>query len=252
VIKERAVILKDKVVLITGSSSGIGRAAAIRFAQEGAKVVVNYRANKQGGEETLAKVKAITSGCLLVQADVTLPADVECLFETTVDSFGSVDILINNAAIGTDKKPYMEASYDDMKEMIDADLTSVLLCSQQAARLMERQGHGKIINTSSIRGWEHGGRAPVYAACKAAVNSFTRTFAKQVAPNIQVNAVAPGFVKTRSYDGMTPEMVQSFLDQTYLKRWVTLEEIADAFVFLAKNDAMTGQVIYVDAGFTLK
>ncbi len=207
---------------------------------------------KWGGAETLAKVKAITEDCLLVQADVTKPEDVARLFKEATDKFGTVDILVNNAAIGTDKKPFMEASYDDMKEMIDADLTSVLMCTQLAARIMQKQGHGKILNTSSIRGWEHGGRAPVYAASKAAVNSFTRTFAKQVAPKIQVNAVAPGFVKTRSYDSMQPEQLQSFLDQTQLKRWVTLEEIADAFVFLAKNDAMTGQVIYVDAGFTLK
>jgi len=244
--------LKDKIVLITGSSSGIGQATAIRFAEEGAKIVVNYHINKEGGEETLAKVKELSPESILVQADVSKEEDVERLFQEIVDKFGKVDILVNNAAIGTDKKPYMEASYDDMKEMIDADITSVLMCSQRAAKLMEKQGEGKILNTSSIRGWEHGGRAPVYAASKAAVNSFTRTLAKQVAPKIQVNAVAPGFVKTRSYDGMSDEQVQGFIDQTYLKRWVTVEEIADAFVFLAKNDAMTGQVIYVDARFTLK
>lgn len=244
--------LKDKVVIVTGSSSGIGQATAIRFAEEGAKVVVNYHINKQGGEETLSKIQLITNECLLVQADVSKPDDIERLFKTVLEKFSAVDILINNAAIGTDKVPFMEANYDDIKEMIDADFTSVLMCSQVAARIMEKQGHGKILNTSSIRGWEHGGRAPVYAASKAAVNSFTRTFAKQVAPKIQVNAVAPGFVKTRSYDNMAEEQIKGFLDQTYLKRWVTVEEIADAFVFLAKNDAMTGQVIYVDAGFTLK
>ena len=245
-------ILKDKVVLVTGSSSGIGQATAIRFAEEGAKIVVNYCSNKEGGEETLAKVRAQSPESILVQADVSKEVDVERLFQEVLGKFGAVDILINNAAIGTDKKPYMEASYEDMKEMIDADIMSVLMCSQRAAKQMEKQGEGKILNTSSIRGWEHGGRAPIYAASKAAVNSFTRTFAKQVAPKIQVNAVAPGFVKTRSYDGMSDEQIKSFIEQTYLKRWVTVEEIADAFVFLSKNDAMTGQVIYVDAGFTLK
>lgn len=244
--------LKDTVVIITGSSSGIGQATAVRFAQEGAKVVVNYHVNKEGGEETLAQVKKLSPDSLLAQADVTKPEDIDRLFKTTLDAFGRVDILVNNAAIGTDKKPFPEASYDDMKEMIDADLTSVLVCSQRAAKIMEKQGSGKILNTSSIRGWEYGGRAPVYAAAKAAVNSFTRTFAKQVAPNIHVNAVAPGFVKTRSYDTMPKEQIQSFLDQTYLKRWVTADEIADTFVFLAKNDGLTGQIIYVDAGFTLK
>jgi NAD(P)-dependent dehydrogenase (short-subunit alcohol dehydrogenase family) len=244
--------LKDKVVLITGSSSGIGQATAIRFAEEGAKVVINYHVNKSGGEETLAKVKELSPESILIQADVSKEEDVERLFQEVLNKFGTVDILINNAAIGTDKKPYLEASYEDMKEMIDADITSVLMCAQRAIKLMEKQGHGKILNTSSIRGWEYGGRAPVYAASKAAVNSITRTLAKQVDPAIQVNAVAPGFVKTRSYDAMSEEQVQGFLDQTYLKRWVTVDEIADAFLFLSKNDAMTGQVIYVDGGFTLK
>ena len=245
-------ILKDRVVLITGSSSGIGRATAVRFAEEGCKVVINYRANRAGGEETLAKLKEITEDSLLLQADVSIEDDVERLFKETIDKFGTVDILINNAAIGTDRRPFMEASYDDFQEMIQTDITSVFMCSQQAALIMQEQGHGKILNTSSIRGWESGGRAPVYAAMKAAVNSFTKSFAKMVAPNIQVNAVAPGFVKTRTYNSMPKEMIDGFIESTYLKRWVTKEEIADAFVFLAQNDAMTGQVVYVDAGFTLK
>jgi 3-oxoacyl-[acyl-carrier protein] reductase len=245
-------ILKDRVVVVTGSSSGIGQTTAIRFAKEGAKVVVNYHANKEGGEETLAKIKKITPHCLLVQADVSKEEDVKRLFNAVVDEFGTVDILINNAAIGTDKRPFMEASYEDMKEMIDTDITSVFMCSQQAALIMQKQGYGKILNTSSVRGWGPGGRAPVYAAMKAAVNSFTKTFAKMMGPNIQVNAVGPGFVRTRTYDTMPQERIDGFIESTYLKRFVTQEEIADTFVFLAKNDALTGQVIYVDAGFTLK
>ena len=244
--------LQDKVVVITGSSSGIGRATAIRFANEGCKVVINYRNNRQGGEETISELQEITSECLLVQADVSKEDDVKRLFKEVLDRFGTVDILINNAAIGTDKRPFMEASYNDFQEIIQTDITSVFMCSQQAALIMQKQGHGKILNTSSVRGWESGGRAPVYAAMKAAVNSFTKTFAKMVAPDIQVNAVAPGFVRTRTYDTMPEEMIKGFIDSTYLKRWVTQEEIADAFLFLAKNDAITGQVIYVDGGFTLK
>ena len=127
-----------------------------------------------------------------------------------------------------------------------------MMCSKEALKYMQKQGYGKIINTSSIRGAEHGGRSVVYASSKAGINSFSKTLAKMVSPNIQVNAVAPGFVKTRNYDGMTKEQTDLFISQTYLKRWVTEDEIADAFIFLAKNDAMTGQVIYVDAGFTLK
>jgi 3-oxoacyl-[acyl-carrier protein] reductase len=243
--------LKDKVVLISGSSSGIGRTTAIRFAQEGAKIVVNYKVNEQGGKETLAEVEKISEG-MLVQADISKPEDIKKMFEVVEKKFGTIHILINNAAIPNDKVPYPEAPYDSIVELVHTDLIGPMICSQYAMKYMQKQGSGKILNTSSIRGAEHGGRSVVYAASKAGINSFSKTLAKMVAPNIQVNAVAPGFVKTRNYDSMTKEQTDLFIEQTYLKRWVTEEEIADAFIFLAKNDAITGQVIYVDAGFTLK
>lgn len=244
--------IKDKVVLITGSSSGIGQTTAIRFATLGAKVVVNYRENKQGGEETLRKIKESKGEAVLVQADVTKDEDVRHIFKEVMNVYGRLDVLINNAAIPNDRVPYLEASVEDIKELINTDLVAPMVCTQRAVEIMKKQGVGKILNTSSIRGWEHGGRSVVYAAAKAGLNSFTRTLAKHVAPEIQINAVAPGFVKTRNYDAMSGEQLKSFLDQTVLKRWVTEDEIADAFIFLVQNDAMTGQVIYVDAGFTLK
>lgn len=243
--------LKNKIVVITGSSSGIGKTTAIRFAQEGAKVVVNYNVNALGGGETLTEVEKYSEG-LLVQADVTKSVEIKRLFDEVENKFGTVDILINNAAIPNDKVPFLESPEELIYEMVNADLVGPMLCSREAVKYMQKQGYGKIINTSSIRGAEHGGRSVVYAASKAGIISFSKTFAKMVAPTIQVNAVAPGFVKTRNYDKMTPEQIATFLEQTYLKRWVTEDEIADAFIFLAKNDAMTGQVIYVDAGFTLK
>jgi len=244
--------LKNKVVVVTGSSSGLGQAIAIRFAQEGAKVFINYHINKVGGEETASEVKKNGGISLLVQADVTKLTDIKRLFSTVIKEFGAVDILINNAAIGTDKVPFMEAAYDDFLEMVNADLIGPMMCSQHAVKIMEKQGYGKILNTSSIRGIEYGGRAEVYAACKAGINNFTKTLAKHVAPHIHVNAVAPGCVRTRTYDSMPQELIDKLIDQAYLKRWVTKDEVADAFIFLAKNDAMTGQVLYVDAGFTLK
>ncbi len=244
--------LKDKVVLITGSSSGIGQTTAIRFAKEGAKIVINYRENKAGGEKTVKEIEKLGAESLLVQADVSNPEDVERMFDEVIKRFNTVDILINNAAIPNDQVPYLEAGYEDIVSLVNTDLIAPMVVSQHAIKYMQKQGYGKILNTSSIRGAEHGGRSVVYAASKAGLNSFTKTLAKMIAPSIQVNAVAPGFVKTRNYDKMTQDQLQNFIDQTYLKRWVTEEEIADAFIFLAKNDAMTGQVIYVDAGFTLK
>lgn len=243
--------IKDKVVVITGSSSGIGKTTAIRFAKEGAKVVINFHINEEGANESLKEVQKYSEG-LLVKADVSKPEEVKKLFEEVEKKFGTVHILINNAAIPNDKVPYLEASYEDILELVNTDLIAPMMCAKEAVKFMQKQGFGKIINTSSIRGAEHGGRSVVYAASKAGINSFSKTLAKMVSPDIQVNAVAPGFVKTRNYDKMTQEQLDTFIGQTYLKRWVTEDEIADAFIFLAKNDAMTGQVIYVDAGFTLK
>ncbi len=243
--------LKNKIVVITGSSSGIGRTTAIRFAKEGAKVVVNYKTNEVGGAEVLSEIAKYSVG-LSIQADVSNPKEVTKLFDEVIKKFGAVDILINNAAIPNDRVPYLEASYEDILDLVNTDLIGPMMCTKEALKYMQKQGYGKVINTSSIRGAEHGGRSVVYAASKSGINSFSKTLAKMVSPNIQVNAVAPGFVKTRNYDGMTKEQTDLFISQTYLKRWVTEDEIADAFIFLAKNDAMTGQVIYVDAGFTLK
>lgn len=246
-------VLKNKVVLITGSSSGIGKTIAIRFAKEGAKVVVNYHVNEKGAEETKAEIEKLGVECLVVKADVSKSDEISKMFEKVVKRFKTVDILINNAAIPNDKVPFLETPDELIYELVNTDLIGPMLCSKKAVEIMRESGGGKILNTSSIRGWEHGGRSVVYASSKGGLNSFSRTLAKMVAPfNIQVNAVAPGFVKTRNYDNMSPEQIQSFIDQTYLKRWVTEDEIADTFIYLAKNDAMTGQVIYVDAGFTLK
>lgn len=243
--------LKDKVVVVTGSSSGIGRTTAIRFAKEGTKVVVNYHINKTGGEETLKEVQKYSEG-LLVKADLTKEADIEKLFDAVVKRFNTIDILINNAASPSEIVPFNEATQKDLLELFNINVVNTMLCSKKVTEIMKRQGYGKIINTSSIKGWEYGGGSVGYGVSKAAINSFTRTYAKQVAPNILVNAVAPGYVKTRVYDKQPQEKINKWLEGTYLKKWVTEDEIADAFIFLAKNDAITGQIIYVDAGFTLK
>lgn len=245
--------IKNKVVLITGSSSGIGKTTAIRFAKEGAKVVVNYNTNKKGGEETVVEIKKNGAEAALIQADVGNEKDIKRLFNSVVNTFGTIDILINNAGISIEKTPFMEATHSDILGVVNANLVGPMLCSQYAAKIMKKQGYGKILNTTSIKGIEYGGgTSVVYAATKAALNNFTKTLAKQVAPIIHVNAVGPGYVRTRTYSNMPQAKIDAYLNQTFLKRWITEDEIADAFIFLAKNDGITGQVIYVDGGFTLK
>lgn len=245
--------IRNKVVVITGSSSGIGKTTAIRFAKEGAKVVVNYHSNKKGAEETVAEIKKLGAEVALVQADVSNEKDIERLFSSVVGTFKTVDILINNAGEPLEKIPFLEAKYADILEMVNTNFIGPMLCSQHAVKIMKKQGYGKILNTTSIKGAEYGGGSSVvYAATKSALNNFTKTLAKQVAPAIHVNAVAPGYVKTRSYDGMPQTKLDTYINQTFLKRWIIEDEIADAFIFLAKNDAITGQVLYIDGGFTLK
>jgi 3-oxoacyl-[acyl-carrier protein] reductase len=244
-------ILKDKIVVITGSSSGIGLAVAELFAQEGAKLVLNSRNNEAGGNKLAEKLQKITEA-IYVKVDVGTLAGARQLLDTAVERFGKVDILINNAGDGHEGD-FLELSEDEVASIIQSNLLTTLYCSQHAIKLMQNNdGISKIINTSSIRGWEFGARAPVYGLAKAGVISLTRTLANNYAPNILVNAVAPGFTKTPNYDSFSPERIKLFLEQAKLHRWITTEEMAEAFLFLAKNDAITGEVIYIDAGFRLK
>lgn len=244
---------KDKVALVTGASSGIGRATAIKFAGEGARVVVNYRSNPHGAQEVVGEIEKLGGEAIPVQANVADPAQVEALFAKTLEAFGGLDILINNAG-STVGKPFLEMTKEDWLSSFDDNFFGAVLCSQQAAKIMLKKGGGKIITTGSIRGLGHTGRAGImaYSAAKAALINFTKTLAKELAPKITVNIVAPGFVYTPSYDDMPQETVDGFIGGTLIKRFIEADEIADAFLFLAGAEAITGEVLIVDGGFTLK
>lgn len=245
--------VKNKVIVITGSSSNIGRAIAIKFAKKGARIVVNYKNNKKGAEETVSQIKDLKGEAIAVQADVSDNAAVKELFAESVRHFKTVDILINNAGI-TESVQFGEITAEHLIDQYKNNFVGAVLCAQEASKIMTQNGCGKILNTASIRGIEHAGREAIiaYSAAKAAVINFTKTLAKLLAPSIQVNAVAPGFVYTPYYDEMSQEIKYQFINQTPLKRFIKVDEIADAFYFLANNDGVTGEVIVVDGGFTLK
>lgn len=245
--------LKNKVVVITGSSSNIGKETALLFAKTGAKVVVNSNINISGGKEVASQIVKSGGEAIYVQADVSEEKDVIKLFNEAVKAFGTVDVLINNAGI-TPGQPFLETTVDIWQKAFTGNLLSTVLCSREASKIMLKNGHGSIINTSSVRGIEHTGREGImaYSAAKAGIINFTKTLAKQLAPNIFVNAVAPGFVYTHNYASMSQEQKDAFINATLIKRFIQPNEIAEAFLFLASSDIITGEVLVVDGGFTLK
>lgn len=247
--------LKNKVAVITGSSRGIGRAIALRFASEGAKVVVNYIRNSRAAEEVLKIIKANNGVAIAVKADVSNPQDVKRLFREAVKRFGTVDILVNNAGILV-SKDFFNLTPKDIEKTISVNTIAALLCAQEAAKIMLPKKSGKIINVSSVRGLEHHGRIGSidYAISKAGMINLTGSLAKRLAPYINVNSVAPGVVQSGQTANLDPKIRKEFIDATYLKRFIRPEEIAAACLFLASEDssAMTGHTMVVDAGFQLK
>jgi len=242
-------LLKDKVAIITGSSSGIGRSAALMFAKAGAKVVINYRTNKSGAEAVAKEIKNGGGISHVVQADVADPNQVKKLFSETMKTFGTVDILINNAGLAKNI-PFTETTPTQLAEEFAKNFYSFFYCCQEAAKIMKPKKVGKIINVSSICGLTGCTTVLTFSTARAAVVDLTQSLAKILAPNIQVNSVAPGFTKTRFWDGMSADEEKELLNTTLSKKWVTSEEIAEAFLYLVINDSVTGQTLVVDGGYT--
>lgn len=242
--------LKDKVVLITGSSSGIGHATALTFAKEGAKVIINYRSNKKGAQETVENIKKLGTEAVTLQADVTDQEQVKNLFIEGVKAFGTVDVLVNNAGLAK-AKPFLEITKQDLMEQFAENLFSTVFCCQEAVKIMLKKGRGKIINCSSTAALTGFKSVAIYSAAKAGIISLTKSLAKLYAPNITVNTVAPGYTLTRYWDTASDELKKESIEETLLKKMVTPEEIAETYLYLAKNDGITGQTIVVDAGYTV-
>lgn len=245
--------LTDQVAIVTGSAANIGRATALLFAQHGAKVVVHTRKNLTAGQAVADEINAKGGSAIFVPGDLSDQAVVDALFAQTIKHFGRVDILVNNAGVATGK-PFLETTHASWMQEFNDNFFNMVMCSQTAAKLMLAQGSGVILNTTSIRGIEHTNREGImaYSTAKAAAINFTKTLAKELAPTIRVNAVAPGFVITPNYDKTSQAVKDEFIAGTLLKRWIEPAEIAQAFLYLATATAVTGENLVVDAGFTLK
>jgi len=236
--------MQGKVVLVTGAARRIGRAIALDLASHGAQVAVHYRSSKEEARATANEVNGKE-----FQADLSDVSQITRLFDQVHQRFGRLDCLVNNAALYF-KTPLLEATEQEWDRLHDANLKAVYFCTQAAARIMLPRGGGRIVNLSSMGGlrpWS--GYAP-YNASKAGVVHLTRSLAKELAPTITVNSVAPGVIEFS--DEHEPE-VQRMIDATPLRRHGTGEEIAEAVRFFLDGPGfVTGQVLAVDGGLTLK
>ncbi|MFJ7918355.1 3-oxoacyl-[acyl-carrier-protein] reductase [Lysinibacillus fusiformis] len=245
--------LEGKVVVVTGASRGIGRAIALKLADEGAKVVVNYSGSQAKAEEVVAMIQEGGGEAIAVQASVSQTEEVTALMDTAVKTFGSLDILVNNAGITRDNL-LMRMKEDEWDDVLDTNLKGVFLCTKAVTRQMMKQRAGRIINISSIVGVAGNAGQANYVAAKAGVIGLTKTTAKELASrNILVNAIAPGFIETEMTDQLPEEIKQGMLTQIPLAKLGQPEDIAKAVVFLASEDAnyMTGQTLHIDGGMVM-
>jgi 3-oxoacyl-[acyl-carrier protein] reductase len=248
--------LKDKKVLVTGSSSGIGAATAVEFARQGCFVGVHYFRTKQGGEQTLRQVKEFSDGVLL-KADIRLPAQVRRMVWHFAKAAHGIDILINNAGDLIDRRPFETATIDYHDDIYKTNIRSVFLAAQAALPFLKKSA-GCIINVGSVAGHHGGGDgAGIYAGAKAAVATETIAMAKEFARfGIRVITVVPGFIYTRFHHRYSsPQRVKATIQQTPLGRNGTAEDIAKAILFLASSEAagfITGEYIAVNGGLYMR
>ncbi|OGG49253.1 beta-ketoacyl-ACP reductase [Candidatus Kaiserbacteria bacterium RIFCSPHIGHO2_01_FULL_53_31] len=242
---------KDKVAVITGSSRGIGKATAIAFAREGAKVVVNYANNKVAADETVIEINKAGGEVVAIQADVANEADVKRLMTEAATHFGGIDVLVNNAGIVIDS-PLLEKTAEQWEHTLGVNLIGTFLCIKHAVPHMRGRMCASIINISSTNGIDTlSPESADYDISKAGVISLTKNFAQELAPEIRVNCVAPGWVDTDINAGLEKEYIEGEIQHIALKRWGSPEEIAKAVVFLASEDAsfITGATLVVDGGY---
>ncbi|HEV3101311.1 MAG TPA: 3-oxoacyl-ACP reductase family protein [Candidatus Dormibacteraeota bacterium] len=243
--------LEDRVAIVTGSSRGIGKAIAERFAAEGARVTINWVSSEFEAEGVVDTIKRGGGEALSVQADVSSTADVQKLVRSTVDHFGRVDILVNNAGVMI-TKPVLDTTEDDWDRTMDVNLKGAYLCSKAVAPFMIKQKSGKIIMMSSNSGLYHPSamRFTEYVTSKAGMNGLTKALALAFGPHITVNAICPGWIKTDMVEGTDPEVEKRILAETALARWGTTDDVAGAAVFLASKEAdfITGESLLVAGG----
>ena len=243
---------QDKVVIITGGASGIGRVSALRFAAEGAIVII-WDIDMDKAEATRAEMEAQGGQAVVAQVNTTQPEQVKSAAQAVQDKFGRIDVLINNAGITRDAT-LRKMTLAQWQQVIDVNLTGVFVCAQAVAPYMEAQRSGRIINTSSVVGLYGNYGQANYSATKAGLIGLTKTLARELGKfNITVNAVAPGFMATDMLATIPEKVLESLKSRTPLGRLGRPEDIAAAYLFLASDEAgyVSGTVLSVDGAITI-
>lgn len=242
--------LDQQVALVTGASRGIGRAIALKLAEQGALVAVNYMGSEDKALEVVEKIKALGSKAIAVQADISQMEEVTEMLKVVEKELGPISILVNNAGINRDNL-LMRMKEEEWQKVIDTNLKGVFHCTKGVVRSMMKQRKGKIINISSVVALTGNMGQCNYAAAKAGIIGFTKSVAREVGSRgIQVNAVAPGFIESDMTAGLSKDIKEQSLAQIPLRRFGKPEDIANIVSFLASSQAdyITGQVIGVNGG----
>ena len=242
-------VLKNKVSVITGGAKGIGKAIALKFAQEGSDIAI-CDVNAEALELSKKELEALGRTVLTDTVDVTNPENVQSFIQKVLDKFGRIDILINNAGITRDGL-LVRMNTSDWDAVLNVNLKGTFICTKAVAKPMMKQRLGKIVNIASIIGLIGNAGQANYAASKGGVIAFTKSAAKELASrNINVNAIAPGFIKTDMTDKLSEDVKQAIMKQVPLGKWGSAGDVADVALFLVSDASayITGQVIQVDGG----
>ncbi|MCG7334580.1 3-oxoacyl-[acyl-carrier-protein] reductase [Sporosarcina sp. ACRSM] len=240
--------LEGKVAIVTGGSRGIGAAIAKELARKGAQVAINYQSNVESADAVVKAIEEEGGNSYAIKADVSNANDIQQFIGAVKERFGKIDILVNNAGITRDKT-FRNLSEEDWNEVIDVNLNSVYRTTSVVINEMLEQKYGRIINISSIIGQAGGFGQTNYAASKAGLIGFTKSLALETAKNgITVNAVCPGFIATEMVSAMPEKVLDSIVSKVPMRRLGEVDEIAEAVVYLATANYITGQTINVNGG----